>query len=33
MPSWSIHLAVAKRVNEKLKVEDDSLYIVIYCLM
>ena len=24
MPSWSIHLAVAKRVNEKLKVEDDS---------
>ena len=24
MPSWSIHLAIAKKVNEKIKVENDS---------
>ena len=23
MPSWSVHLAVAKKVNKKLKLNDD----------
>ena len=27
MPSWNIHLAVAKKVNEKFKFEKDSFYI------
>ena len=27
MPSWNIHLAIAKKLNEKLNVEKNSFYI------
>ena len=26
MPSWSLHLAIAKKVNKKLKLNDDCNY-------